>query len=76
MSNLDSRVKRLEGNVPVADLPIWAELLDDGGAVLRYADGTRVPVREDEIPFGVKVYQGTSPDDWFKTNEPTTTKQE
>lgn len=72
MSSLYNRVRRLEGNFPGSDAPVWAELLDDGSAILRYQDGRRVPAQESDIPRGTKIYKGWSPDCWKVTNEQST----
>ena len=66
--NIKNRLAKLEKQSGIIDpaRPVWAEL-DNDGAVLRYADGKRVPVAREEIPQGVKMYQGWSPDDWRAT---------
>lgn len=63
MSNHKTRVQKLEKQA-TPTLPLWAEILDGDRAVLRYEDGRRVEVGADEIPQGVKVYSGWTPDAW------------
>jgi hypothetical protein len=59
-----ARLKKLEAIQPNQVRPLWAELSDDGRAILRYQDGARVEANT--VPEGTKVYQGVSPDDWDK----------
>ena len=63
MSNHKQRLEKLETQQQSpADVLAWAEILDAGRAVLRYQDGRRIEATEADIPRGVKVYKGFSPD--------------
>ena len=66
MSNHKSRLAKLEKRSPAGDPIAWAELIGDDRAVIRYQDGRREETAQADIPQGVKVYSGFSPDNWEK----------